>query len=162
MTIAFGEHVETIPISSILKCVEHNIFGNKNFVIYHSGKTNIFLLNGLKEEYISEMLKLLACVEIKKAGILETLSYVVKPPQNEFDQTNVQRCHDKKVKNIILITIVFIGIALLFCFVSHYIASYYEKLGRKAPRWVYYCLIAVICLAYAKFNEAFSNGKDNK
>jgi hypothetical protein len=66
------------------------------------------------------------------------------------------------VKTRILTTIVFLCIALMSVFVSDYVASYYEKLGRKAPRWGYYCIFAVLGLAYVKFIKAFSSEKDNK
>ena len=69
----------------------------------------------------------------------------------------------KNVKNKVIITITFLSIAATTVFVSDYVASYYEKLGRSIPRWLSYTilstLIVVLILAYTKFVEVFSGGK---
>ena len=79
MSIFFGHHADSIQLSDITKIIIYNICGNKNFVIYHSDKSSSFLLNGLHEEFISEISKLLNGVEVKKASVFDTLKYVIKP-----------------------------------------------------------------------------------
>ena len=78
ITIAFGQHTECIPISSISRCVIYNICGNINFVIYHSEKTSCFLLNGLNEEFVPKLSRFLNGIEVNKASFYETMKYIVK------------------------------------------------------------------------------------
>lgn len=78
MTIVFGEHSECIPISEISRCSIFNICGNKNFVIYHSNTDSRFLLNGLNDEFVSELSKYLNNIEVKKASFYEILKYLVR------------------------------------------------------------------------------------
>lgn len=62
----------------------------------------------------------------------------------------------------ILVTVIFLCVAVMCVYVSNYVASYYEKLGREVPRWIYYATFAALGVAYMKFIETFSNGKDGK
>ena len=62
----------------------------------------------------------------------------------------------------LLTLIIFLGVAIMSFFVTDYVANYYDKLGRKVPRWIYYSQFAVLGLAFMKFNEAFSDEKHKK
>jgi hypothetical protein len=66
------------------------------------------------------------------------------------------------VKTKIIVTVVFLGVGVACIFATDYIATYYENIGKKVPRWIYYATFAVLGLAYMIFAETFSDGKDDK
>jgi len=75
--ITFGDNVNSIPASTISKYAIFNIFGNKNFVIWHSEKTSAFLLNGLKFDITVEIAKHQNIEIVTNPSFFETFKYLI-------------------------------------------------------------------------------------